>query len=192
MAWQAYWLHGRASCSLWDVFWRGGTLRDRTVTAPVSVRPDVPSAAATAWGVTVPWNLAVTIGLGAWLMLAPTAWGSAAPAAHSDHLVGALIITASVTALADVGRAVRFLNVLLGAWVVISPWLLTGATGASAWTSSAATRSGRPARAARGPSRARCGDVVASRPGRSIPSNSGRSSPGAVHICKVEGSESNH
>lgn len=52
-------------------------------------------------------------------------------AAHSDHLVGALMVTVAVIALADVGRATRFLNLLLGTWVAASPWRLGGATGAS-------------------------------------------------------------
>jgi uncharacterized membrane protein len=123
----------REGQSLWDVFWRGGTLRDTTVATPVSARPDVVSAAAMVWGVTVPSNLLVSIGLGAWLMLAPAVLGSGAPAAHSDHLVGALIITVSAIALADVGRTARVVNVPLGTWVVLSPWLLTGATAGSAW-----------------------------------------------------------
>ena len=64
-------------------------------------------------------------------MFAPAALGSTGVAAHSDHLVGALIVTVAVIALADVGRATRFLNLLLGAWVAASPWRLGGATGAS-------------------------------------------------------------
>jgi hypothetical protein len=43
-----------------------------------------------------------------------------------------------VIAMADVGRASRFLNVLLGAWVVAAPWLLGGATTASTWSDLAA------------------------------------------------------
>lgn len=49
-------------------------------------------------------------------------------AAHSDNLFGALVVTVAIIAMADVGRATRYLNVLFGAWVVIAPWLMTGAT----------------------------------------------------------------
>jgi hypothetical protein len=83
--------------------------------------------------VTLPWNLLVSAGLGVWLMIAPFAFGSTGTAAHSDHLIGALIVAASVVALADVGRAVRFINVLFGALVVIAPWTLGGATQGSRW-----------------------------------------------------------
>ena len=51
----------------------------------------------------------------------------------SDHLVGALIVTAAVIALADVGRAARFINILFGALVIIAPWLLSGATASARW-----------------------------------------------------------
>ena len=121
----------REGQSLWRVFWMGGTLRELSDTGPT--RPDVVSAKAMVWGVAMPWNLLVTIALGVWLMLAPSALGSTAAAAHSDHLVGALIVTVAAIALADVGRAARFINLLFGAWVVAAPWLLGGATSASRW-----------------------------------------------------------
>jgi uncharacterized membrane protein len=71
-------------------------------------------------------------------MLAPSVLGSGGTAAHSDHVVGALIVTTAVIALADVGRALRFVNVLFGAWVIAAPWLLGGATSASRWSDAVA------------------------------------------------------
>lgn len=123
----------REGQSIWDVFWSGGTLSDKTAVSAVTVRPDAATAQAMVWGGTVPRNLLVSIGLGVWLMFAPSALGSAAPAAHSDHVVGALIVTVATIALADVGRMLRYLDVLLGAWVVISPWLVDGATRPAMW-----------------------------------------------------------
>ena len=117
---------------LWRTFWLGGTLRQAPDPGPV--RPDVVDAKAMVWGVALPWNLLLTAGLGVWLMLAPTVLGIAGAAAHSDHLVGALIVTTAVIALADVGRAMRFLNILFGAWVIAAPWVLGGATPASRWS----------------------------------------------------------
>ena len=75
----------------------------------------------------------VSIALGLWLMFAPFTLGSVGMVAHSDHLVGALIVTAAVIALADVGRATRFINILFGAWIIAAPWLLDGATTGSKW-----------------------------------------------------------
>jgi hypothetical protein len=118
---------------LWQIFWQGGTLRKVPEAAAVSVRPDMVSPAAMVWGVSLPWNLLVSAALGLWLMFAPFALGSTGTAAHSDHLVGALILTVAIIALAEVGRATRFVNVLFGAWVIVAPWLLGGATASATW-----------------------------------------------------------
>jgi len=120
--------------SLWKVFWLGGTLREAPEATPPSVRPEVVSPAAMVWGVLLPWNLLVSVALGLWLMFAPAALGSTGLGAHSDHLFGALIVTVAVIALADVGRAARFVNVLFGAWVIVAPWLLGGATASARWS----------------------------------------------------------
>ena len=118
---------------LWRTFWLGGTLSDTSDAGAVPVRPDVVSVSALTWGVTLPWNLVASVFLGLWLMLAPSVLGSTAPAAHSDHLLGALIVTVATIALAEVGRTTRFVNVLLGAWIIAAPWLLNGATASAVW-----------------------------------------------------------
>jgi uncharacterized membrane protein len=115
------------------IFWQGGTLRESPDNAAVPVRPDVVRPAALFWGVSMPWNLLVSAALGLWLMFAPTALGSTGTAAHSDHLVGALIVTVAVIALADVVRLTRLVNVLFGAWVIVAPWLLGGASAIATW-----------------------------------------------------------
>jgi hypothetical protein len=43
-------------------------------------------------------------------MFSRLVFGSIPPLANSDHLVGALVITVAVIAMAEVGRALRFLN----------------------------------------------------------------------------------
>ncbi|MEO8636075.1 MAG: vitamin K epoxide reductase family protein [Gemmatimonadales bacterium] len=116
----------------WRTFWLGGTLRDLPAVSPV--HPDVVRPMAMVWGVALPWNLLASVGLGGWLMFAPATLGSTGVAAHSDHLIGALILTFGVMALADVGRALRFVNVLFGALVIAAPWVLTGATSSSRWS----------------------------------------------------------
>lgn len=118
---------------LWRIFWQGGKLNDVPKTAEVSVRPDVVSPESMVWGVTLPWNLLASGAVGLWLMFAPTVLGSTGTVAHSDHLVGALIVTAAVISLAEVGRATRFINMLFGAWVIAAPWLLEGAATGAAW-----------------------------------------------------------
>ena len=121
----------REGQSLWRTFWLGGTLHEGADTA--AVRADVVSVKAMLWGVALPWNLLLSAALGAWLMFTPSTVGSAGSAAHADHLIGALIVTVSVIAWADVGRAARYINVLFGAALIAAPWLLGGATSVSRW-----------------------------------------------------------
>ncbi|MEP6574493.1 MAG: vitamin K epoxide reductase family protein [Gemmatimonadota bacterium] len=123
---------GREGQPFWRTFWLGGTLRELPAVSPV--HPDVVRPMAMAWGVALPWNLLASVGLGGWLMFAPATLGSTGVAAHGDHLIGALIVTFGVMALADVGRALRFVNVLFGALVLAAPWVLNGATSGSRWS----------------------------------------------------------
>lgn len=116
---------------LWRTFWAGGTVAEVPEAGPVHA--DVVTAKALVWGVALPWNLLASVAIGIWLMFGPFVFGTTGKAADSEHLFGALIVTAAIIALADVGRATRFINVLFGAWVVAAPWILGGATSGSRW-----------------------------------------------------------
>lgn len=59
-------------------------------------------------------------------MATPLVFGTGAPLYFSDHIAGCLVVMVAVTAMAEVVRPVRFLNVALGAWIVASPFLLAG------------------------------------------------------------------
>jgi uncharacterized membrane protein len=118
---------------LWKVFWSGSTLRQTSEAAASTVRPDVVHPMAMFWGVSLSWNLLLSASLGLWLMFAPSTLGTTGVAAHSDHLIGALMLTVAIIALAEVGRVARFANMLFGAWVIASPWLLVGTTTAATW-----------------------------------------------------------
>jgi hypothetical protein len=123
----------------WSTFWFGGTaddnaaLRGPRLTAPL--RETIP---ASAWGTTAPWNLLAVAAVGTWVMIAPTVLGFTGWAANSSHLTGALIVTVTAVALAEVMRPVRLLNVLLGLWVVFTPLALSGITGVAVWSTMAA------------------------------------------------------
>lgn len=82
-------------------------------------------------GITLPWTLATCILLGGLLMLTRLVFGTTGTMANSDHLVGALAITISIIATAEVARALRLANAALGAWLVAAPFLLEGAGGAA-------------------------------------------------------------
>ena len=126
--------------SLWRTFWKGDTVEGGgpDERSPRFNAPLAESGPATAWGVTVPGTLLTSALLGIWLMAAPGIFGTEGITADSNYLAGALITTTAVIAMAEVTRAARFLNVLLGAWIVAVPWLLGGAGSAMAWSNAMA------------------------------------------------------
>ena len=75
-------------------------------------------------GVGLPWNLALSIAIGLWLMFTRLTLGAEAPMAHGDHLIGALAVTFSVIALAETGRLARYGNIALGAALFVTPFAL--------------------------------------------------------------------
>jgi hypothetical protein len=125
----------RAGKPFWRTFWVGDTIEGggpdtrtpRYGASPVQFAPSL------VWGVTIPWNLAVSAVLSIWLLAAPAVFQTRGAAADSDHLVGAVALTVVAIALAEVTRVARFLNVLCGVWVAVAPWLLSGSTPAARW-----------------------------------------------------------
>jgi nucleoside-diphosphate-sugar epimerase len=89
-------------------------------------------------GVTIPWTLIASAVLGVWLMFSRLIFGTAPPLADNDHLVGAMVVTVAVIAMGEVGRALRFVNVLFGVWLIAAPWLLAGGSMVAAWAGVAA------------------------------------------------------
>lgn len=77
-------------------------------------------------GVTLPLPLLLSCAVGIWFMFTRLTFGNSGAIADSDHLVGALVLTFSIMAFAEVARAVRFINVAFGAWLIAAPWLLEG------------------------------------------------------------------
>ena len=77
-------------------------------------------------GMTLPWTLAASMALGVMLMLSPLALGWDSGVAGTNHIVGALVLTVSVAALAPVARLARFLNALMGIVLLFAP-LVAGA-----------------------------------------------------------------
>jgi hypothetical protein len=79
-------------------------------------------------GVTVPWTLAVSIAIGGFLMLTRVFLAASGSMANSDHVTGALAISVAVIATAEVARPIRFVNCILGAWLVAAPFVMGGAS----------------------------------------------------------------
>jgi hypothetical protein len=74
-------------------------------------------------GVNLPWNLALCMLIGVWLMFTRLTLGAEGGMANADHLIGALVVTVSAIACAEVARPVRFLNIALGAGLLLTPFI---------------------------------------------------------------------
>jgi nucleoside-diphosphate-sugar epimerase/uncharacterized membrane protein len=77
-------------------------------------------------GVNVPWTLAASAALGIWLMCTRLVFGTEGAQADSDHLLGALIVTVSITAMAEAARPARFINILLAVALMFAPFMFDG------------------------------------------------------------------
>lgn len=119
----------RAGLPFWRTFWQGGVMEGgKRATSSEFDRP--PAAMAKemfSGGVNYPWTLMLCVAIGVWLMFTRLVFGTGGSMADSDHLVGALVVTFTFAALAEVARPVRFINIPFGAWLVIAPWMLSGA-----------------------------------------------------------------
>lgn len=72
---------------------------------------------ASRWGVTLPWNLALTVLVGASLMFMPGVLSFEGAMGNIDHVFGALIIVVAFVSMAEVTRQVRWVNILFAAVV---------------------------------------------------------------------------
>jgi hypothetical protein len=116
----------REGGNFWKVFWYGGTVEGALDTrTPTFGTGSVFSPMI--WGVTLPWNLCLTTLVGVWTLFVPKLFSVTGSAADGCYIAGALIIVFSLLSLAEVIRALRYLNVLSGIWLIALPWLLTGA-----------------------------------------------------------------
>lgn len=111
----------------WRTFWMGGAMEDGSDDASRGFTGTPRSMAREmSLGVTLPWPLLAGSIIGVWLMFTRLVFDSTGAMANSDHLMGSLIITFAVMALAEVGRPLRFANIAFGIWLVVAPWLLEG------------------------------------------------------------------
>ena len=112
-------------------FWRSFFKGDALPGSSRDPRPGFDAPLKEAWlsavrGVNVPWTLLVSAVLGVWLMFSRMVFDTGGTFADSDHLVGALVVTVAVIAMAEVARPLRFINILFGIWLIASPVVLDG------------------------------------------------------------------
>jgi hypothetical protein len=84
-------------------------------------------------GVSLPWTLAASMAIGVWLMCTRLIFGTDGAQADSDHLIGSLIITVSIAAVAEMARPLRFINALFGIALMGAPWILDGGSALADW-----------------------------------------------------------
>lgn len=115
----------RAGKSVWRTFWLGGEEPgDETDTrSPGFGAPPSRLLPAMVWGMTSHWTLLLSAALGSWLMFSYLVLPTPDDLFKVNAIVGALAVTVAVTALAEVGQVIRFVNILLGATIVVVPWL---------------------------------------------------------------------
>ncbi|HEX2198405.1 MAG TPA: vitamin K epoxide reductase family protein [Burkholderiales bacterium] len=119
----------RAGAGVLRVFFTGGTDEGTARPSPGEFERSPAQLARDmlSGGVNLPWNLGLSIAIGVWLMFTRLTLGAEGGMANADHLIGALTITVSAIACAEVARALRFLNVALGAALLFTPFAF-GAT----------------------------------------------------------------
>jgi hypothetical protein len=124
----------REGQSLLRAFWTGGTMDSAGGDVRLGQRQSLAKQIAAGMELNaIPWNLAVCVALGIWLMAAPGVLGSSGAAAGSDQLVGALVVTFAAIGFGESARAARLVNIPLGVWLAAAPWILNGASDAARW-----------------------------------------------------------
>ena len=120
-----WWAHCRGKPVI-RIFFQGGAVdggredRSNSLASPRALWSDAVR------GITLPWTLTASVVIGATLMLTRVLFDASGPMADSDHVVGALVITVAIIAMAEVARPLRFLNVGFGLWLVAAPFMLEG------------------------------------------------------------------
>ena len=115
------------------VFFRGDTdtmpadsSATPTVVDEFNQRPAVVLRNMMAGGVNLPWNLGLAALIGLALLFTRLWPGVDGNLAHAHHLIGSLVLTVVSIAAAEVARPARWLNLVLGAALIASPFLFAG------------------------------------------------------------------
>lgn len=110
-----------SSRSVWNAFWKGAAAENTKALPGKS------------WGISVPWNLVVCVLLGIWMMISPEYFQITGTVRDSDYTSAPLIITVSIVSFAEVARSFRYVNIILGIWLILGSWILDGATTELIW-----------------------------------------------------------
>ena len=104
---------------------RASALADEFARPPSAVVKDMLTG-----GVGLPWNLALSALIGLWLLFTRLTFGTTGTMADADHVIGFLVLTTLSIAAAEATRAARYLNVPIGAALLVTPFLFDADTSA--------------------------------------------------------------
>jgi hypothetical protein len=81
------------------------------------------------------WKHTANLVLGLWLAVSPWAltYAGASTPAWNAHIVGVIIAVAAIAALAAFQKWEEWVNAVLGAWVIVSPFILGFGSLTAAW-----------------------------------------------------------
>lgn len=112
----------RSGVSVWRLFWTGGELPQSVEDIGLSRRP-ARGLPAVFWGASFSWRLLASALVGVWVMAAPWVFGTKGQAFRFESIFGALAVVVAFVAWAEVTRAARILNVLIGLAFAVAAWL---------------------------------------------------------------------
>lgn len=112
--------------SYWTSFWFGGSMKE----GDIIKKKNTTLIQTTFKGMyrdllNIPWNLIVITGIGIWIMFTPGVLGYNGIMADSSYLTGAIIISFAIISMSAVARSLRFVIILFGLWLCLSPWIFS-------------------------------------------------------------------
>ncbi len=119
----------------WRTFWMGDTIEGggKDNRTPGFIGPLNKTVPSMLWGVNIPWNLLLSTAIGLWLMFSPFLFSVEKPIANHLTTIGALIVTFTVIAMAEVGRSIRFLNIVFAIWLIAASIIIKDPSGNALW-----------------------------------------------------------
>ncbi len=84
------------------------------------------------------WAAIVNILFGLWLMISPSFIKLEKAASDNNYIVVPLVITFAITALWEVNRSARYFTLMAGAWLILSPFILSFESSFTIWITVAA------------------------------------------------------
>ncbi len=119
----------------WRTFWMGDTIEggskdERTPSFIASINKTIP---AMWWGIKFQWNLVLATAIGIGFMFSPSLFLVQGSMANSLTTIGALVVTFSIMAMAEVGRVVRFINIPFALWLIVAAFRTNTISSNTGW-----------------------------------------------------------